>query len=80
MEQNHKPLLVRKLKNKGFIGGAHKPEQSFLRFLRNHPDRKEVLKDYEELVDDGVILRQKKNKGIHVSLTSDKKKYGPYLQ
>ena len=81
MEQtNHKSLLVRRLKNKGLIGGAHKPEQSFLRFLRNHSDREKVLKDYRELVKDSTIIRQKKTGEIHVFLTRDKKKYGPYLQ
>jgi len=78
--QNFKHLLVRKLKNKGIIGGAHKPEESFLRFLRKHPNRESVLKDYNELIKEKVIIRGKKNKGIHISLTSKKKRYMPYLQ
>jgi hypothetical protein len=82
VKKNHlfKHLLVRKLVNKRIIGGAHKPETSFLRFVKNHPDRKAVLTAYEELVKEGVIIRQKKNKDIHVSLTRDKKKFMRYVK
>jgi len=82
MEQtNHKSLLVRRLMNKKIIGGAHKPEKSFLRFLKDqHSEREAVLRDYSELVKEGVIVRQKKTGEFHVSLTSDKRKYSQYLQ
>ena len=79
MKTEFKGLLVRKLKNKGIIGAAHKPEENFLRFVKKHHDRRSILSDYEELIRDGVIVRQKKNKGIHVSLTKNKKLYVQYL-
>lgn len=80
-KQEFKHLLVRKLRNKGIIGAAHKPEKNFLWFLRNcdKAEQKMAFDALEELIKEEVIIRAKKNRDVHVSLTSDVKKYAQYI-
>lgn len=66
---------VRWLISKGCWGEKHTPEDRVLKRLKQRtPDReqKSALKEYEKLVKQNVIMRQKKTNADHVSLNPEK--------
>ncbi|MBI2670556.1 hypothetical protein HYX18_01060 [Candidatus Woesearchaeota archaeon] len=62
--------ILRSLLNKERIGGRHTEEKNCLRWIKNlHPKkRREVLKEWEKCVKEGLVLRLIKTGENHVSL------------
>lgn len=61
-------VILRRLWNKKRIGNKHTEEIHVLRWLGHSGEQKTALKDYEQCVKQGLILRVKKTNQFHISL------------
>ena len=74
MLEKETEFILRRLLNKRRIGRKHTEEKNELRWAKNLPvDRQRLLwEQYEQCVKNGLILRQKKNNQVHISLNPKK--------
>ena len=68
--------IIKKLFLKRRIGGKHTEEKNCLRWIKNLPPvkHKEVIREWQECIKEGIVLRSIKTGELHVSLNPRKLK------